>query len=68
MSFCDKSNCGYYYIAQGEMYARCHCPEDMTAPCEYDDEPTEYEDEYEREDPNYEMGFDPYMGCYTDDC
>lgn len=19
-------------------------------------------------EPNYEMGFDPYMGCYTDDC
>ena len=35
----------------------------------------EYE-EYEEEEPTYEeemeadldMGFDPYMGCYTDDC
>ena len=34
------------------------------------------EEEYEEDEPNYEeemeadldMGFDPYMGCYTDDC
>lgn len=26
----------------------------------------EWEDLYE--DPDYEMGFDPYLGCYTDDC
>lgn len=27
---------------------------------------SEWEDLYE--DPDYEMGFDPYLGCYTDDC
>jgi hypothetical protein len=31
----------------------------------YDDQ-TDWEDLYE--DPDYEMGFDPYLGCYTDDC
>lgn len=50
--------------------------------CEYwcgadepEDYPEEYE-EYEEDEPDYEeeievdldMGFDPYMGCYTDDC
>lgn len=23
---------------------------------------------YEPDDSNLEMGFDPYLGCYTDDC
>lgn len=34
--------------------------------CEYwcgADEPEDYPEDYD-----YEMGFDPYMGCYTDDC
>lgn len=30
----------------------------------YDD--ADWADLYE--DPDYEMGFDPYMGCYSDDC
>lgn len=33
--------------------------------CEYfcgEDEP------YDEPDYNEDMGFDPYMGCYTDDC
>lgn len=30
------------------------------------DDPDDWEDLYE--DPDYEMGFDPYLGCYTDDC
>lgn len=26
-------------------------------------------DDYDRDyEPDLEMGFDPYMGCYTDDC
>ena len=24
--------------------------------------------DYEPDDSNLEMGFDPYLGCYTDDC
>lgn len=50
--------------------------------CEYwcgADEPEDYPEEYEgyeEDEPDYEeemeadldMGFDPYMGCYTDDC
>ncbi len=33
----------------------------------------EYEEDYPESDyyedwDNYEMGFDPYMGCYSDDC
>lgn len=50
--------------------------------CEYwcgADEPEDYSEEYEEyeeDEPDYEeemeadldMGFDPYLGCYTDDC
>lgn len=38
--------------------------------CEYhcgEDEPEE-DCDYEIEQDLLEMGFDPYMGCYTDDC
>lgn len=39
---------------------------------EYDD-PAEWEifigvDEWEESEDNLEYGFDPYMGCYTDEC
>lgn len=46
--------------------------------CEYlcgSEEPEDYpedwdqeECEYRTDDCDYEMGFDPYMGCFTDDC
>ncbi len=54
-------NCGYWYADEGDEYPRCHC-EEPVAPCEFD------EDDYDCDDPYDEMGFDPYMGCYTDDC
>lgn len=63
MSECERTNCGYYYKAIGESYPRCHCPDDgFPAPCEYED------DYYEDDDCDYEVRYDPYMGCYTDDC
>lgn len=64
MSTCASSNCGYYYKAIGDEYPHCHYPDDGSkAPCEYEEEPEELED-----DCDYEVGFDPYSGCYTDDC
>ena len=50
MSYCDKSNCGYYYKGEDDDFACCHYPEDdmSPAPCEWDDE-TETED-YDEED------------------
>lgn len=36
------------------------------APCEYSDEDTG-EEELEEFWQNEDMGFDPYLGCYTDD-
>lgn len=36
-----------------------YCADDYDCPDEY-----HYEEPYE----DYDMGFDPYMGCYTDDC
>ena len=63
MGACEISNCGYYWKEEGEEYPRCHYPDDGTkAPCEYEDD---YE---EPDDCDYEVGFDPYCGCYTDDC
>jgi hypothetical protein len=61
MSECERINCGYFWKDEGEPIARCHYPDDGTpAPCEYDCEP-----DYSCDD---DCGFDPYMGCYTDDC
>jgi hypothetical protein len=34
--------------------------------CEYWCGESEPEDDYD--DCDYEMGYDPYMGCFTDDC
>ena len=59
--FCERSNCGYYYKAAGDDYPHCHYPDDGTpAPCEYED--------YEPADIDDDCGYDPYAGCYTDDC
>ena len=57
---CEARNCGYYYTAEGEDYPRCHF-EGAVAPCEE-------EDDYYEDDDDLECGFDPYCGCYTDDC
>ena len=35
---------------------------------DYNDEEEYPDDYYYEDDDNLEMGFDPYMGCYTDDC
>lgn len=40
----------------GEILAECYPDTD------------EDEDDYSDWDYNEDMGFDPYMGCYTDDC
>ena len=45
MPYCERTNCGYYYQAEGEKYARCHCPDDgFPAPCEENDYYKEEED------------------------
>lgn len=54
-------HCPWCWIAEGEEYPRCHF-EGAVAPCEEEDEYYEYDDE------DLELGFDPYCGCYTDDC
>lgn len=44
----------------------CPYAAEYNCDCEYwcgADEPEDYPEEYD-----CEMGFDPYMGCYTDDC
>ncbi len=56
---CDAMNCGYWWQDVDEDYPRCHCEDDV-APCEEG-----YYDEY---DDDLECGYDPYVGCYTDDC
>ena len=54
-----------------------HCPyadDGDYVNCEYwcgAEEPEDYPEEYEGEEgmeADLDMGFDPYMGCYTDDC
>ena len=58
--YCETINCGYYYLADGEEYPRCHYEGADACPCEVE--------EYYEDDDDLECGFDPYAGCYTDDC
>lgn len=62
-------NCAYHYITPEDKYPRCHFYPigDCKAPCEYSDEETG-EEELEEFWQNEDMGFDSYLGCYTDDC
>lgn len=63
-------NCVYHYITPADKYPHCQfkpIADWDKAPCEYDDEDTG-EEELEEFWQNEDMGFDPYLGCYTDDC
>lgn len=81
MSLRKQTPCDVYVDEEG--FHHCPYADDGDyVNCEYwcsadepEDYPEEYE-EYEEDEPDYEeemaadldMGFDPYMGCYTDDC
>lgn len=54
--------CVYHYITPEDRYPCCH----FEPIANWDEAPCEYSDEefWQNED----MGFDPYLGCYTDDC
>ena len=59
-------DCDYYDITPADKYPYCRfkpIADWDKAPCEYSDE-EELEEIWQNED----MGFDPYLGCYTDDC
>lgn len=63
-------DCIYHYITPEDKYPRCHFKLDVNgykAPCEYSDEDMEIE-ELEEFWQIEDMGFDPCLGCYTDDC
>ena len=63
---CESMNCGYYWQGEDDDFPCCHCPDDgFPAPCEGEDDFDEYDD---YDDCDYECGYDPYMGCFTDDC
>jgi hypothetical protein len=70
------SECPYFY-AKNDERETCHYPwDDGYAPCEIEDieEPEEEDYEYDEDedeepaDIDDDCGFDPYLGCYTDDC
>lgn len=68
MNECELRNCGYYYQDEEDNFPRCHYEDhSFPAPCEQEDDDyiddNDYEDFYDDE-----VGFDPYLGCYTDDC
>lgn len=63
-------NCAYHYITPEDKYPHCQfkpIADWDKAPCEYSDEDPG-EEELEEFWQNEGMGFDPYLGCYTDDC
>lgn len=51
---CDFGPCPYN--AEGYNICECFCSEE--------EEP----EDYYGDDCDYDTGFDPYMGCFTDDC
>jgi hypothetical protein len=44
------AECNYYWADEGEEYARCHCKDDMIAPCEEEDWEMEEEPELDEKD------------------
>ena len=42
MSYCEQSNCGYYWKEEWEDFPSCHF-EGWVAPCEYEDDYKEEE-------------------------
>jgi hypothetical protein len=40
----------------------------LNNPSEECDDFAHYEDDFDYDDNANEIGFDPYLGCYTDDC
>lgn len=37
MSYCEKTNCGYYYQDEEDDFPCCHYDDPWPAPCEYED-------------------------------
>ena len=64
----NASDCEFY----NPKYCDGHtCPVSDPNRCYYADEMLEDQEEYDYIEPlgdELEMGFDPYLGCYTDDC
>jgi len=43
--------------------------DDVKYDCHEDcDDCYDYDDDYDYDDCDYEMGYNPYMGCFDDDC
>ena len=70
--FEGRHHCPY---AEDGDYVNCEywcgssAPQDNPEIWEEEDEDYEDEPDYEEEmEADLDMGFDPYMGCYTDDC
>lgn len=64
-------DCAYWWQDEDEDRPCCHYNrDDGYAPCEVEEIIEEPEEEFEGDFDDYdlEMGFDPYMGCYSDDC
>ena len=52
-------------------YGECPYSAEYGYTCEYwcgADEPEDFPEEDWEDDCDYEVGYDPYMGCFTDDC
>lgn len=67
---CDDGVCPFDATYNHDCEYWCGAEEPQDDPKVWDDDEDEYDyDEGEdEEDYDLEIGFDPYMGCYTDDC
>lgn len=70
-------DCPYYFKEENEKHPRCYFTDWRgepswldVPPCEEEDyeDDYDYNDDWDGDNADYEMGYDPYLGCFTDDC
>lgn len=64
------------HIGWDERFYECPCCGEPIYECDWSEETLtsficplcEFREDEELDDCDYEVGYDPYMGCFTDDC
>lgn len=68
MAGLECCKCGYYWRDEDDDWECCHWDMNCSFPAPCEEEVFEPEDEWDDDDPDLEVGFDPYEGGYTWDC
>jgi len=67
---CDDGVCPFdaTYNCDCEYWCGAEEPQDNPEVWDDDEDEYDYDEDEDEEDYDLEIGFDPYMGCYTEDC